>query len=547
MMTMKPTLFLILPALTTVNALHSETREQHNQRPNIILILADDMGYSDIGCYGGEISTPNLDQLAAQGIRFTQFYNAARCCPSRASLLTGVYPHESGIGHMTHKVWSGPVYQGYLNNKTVTLAEVLGQNGYSTNMVGKWHVGTEEVAWPSNRGFHRFYGIHSWVDSYYKVLGGCDIYEDGKIVLPASNKLPEPVSESDDWYTTDVFTRKALEYIDKSVAEEKPFFLYTAYNSPHWPLEAPDSTIRKYLGKYNMGWKKLMQEKLIRMKKMGIMPENTEIPYQEMPDWDSLSDSIKLDTEFRRAIYAAQIEDLDINIGRLVSHLKERGIFENTVIIFLSDNGCSAEPEDNDFGYNWGKNTRWNYNKWKYNSGRAGASQGRAWSIASNTPFRMYKKFIHEGGISTPLIVSYPAKISSPGSLVHTPGFLPDIMATCIDLAGAKYPKTMGKSSITPLRGHSLVPIFENKPYNEHEFICWEHENHGGIREGDWKLVTEKLENPVWELYNISVDRTEATNLATSYPEKVTELKAKWDKWAAEVGVFPKERIAKNK
>ena len=510
------------------------------QKPNIIIILADDMGYSDIGCYGGEIETPNLDQLAKEGVRFTQFYNAARCCPSRASLLTGLYPAQAGIGHMNYKVYQEKPYQGYLNENCVTLADVMKSAGYATNMAGKWHVGTEVEAWPSNRGFERFWGIHNWVDSYYKVLEGCEIYQDGKLIMEASKNRPKADFGRKDWYTTDVFTDKSIEYIDASLKENKPFFLYTAYNAPHWPLEAPDSTITKYIDRYKKGWSALIQEKTARMKKMGLIDNDLIIPDQEILNWNSLPDSIKLDAEFRRAIYAAQIDNMDYNIGRIIKHLKEKGIYENTVIIFLSDNGCCAEPETEQLGYKGGKNTRWNYADWKYNSSRDGASQGIYWCMASNTPFRMYKKYIHEGGIATPFIISYPAEMKKKGRLEKTPGFLPDIMATCIELSGAIYPTTFNGHAITPHCGSSLAPAIYNQKLSGQEFMCWEHENHGGIRQGDWKLVTLKIDNPIWELYNLKNDRSETKNLAAKYPEKVNELKALWDKWAYNTGVLPR-------
>jgi len=519
---------------------------QAQPKPNIIVILADDMGYSDIGCYGGEIETPHLDQLAKEGVRFTQFYNAARCCPSRASLLTALYPAQAGMGHMNYKVYQEKPYQGYLNETCVTLADILKSAGYATNMAGKWHVGTEVEAWPSNRGFERFWGIHNWVDSYYKVLEGCEIFQDGKLIMAASKERPTPDFGRKDWYTTDVFTDKSIEYIDASIAENKPFFLYTAYNAPHWPLEAPDSTINKYIDRYKNGWTALITEKTARMKKMGLIDKNVVIPDQQMLDWNSLSDSVKLDTEFRRAIYAAQIDNMDYNIGRMIKHLKGQAIYENTVIIFLSDNGCCAEPETEPLGYNGGKNTRWNYENWKYNSGRAGASQGIYWCMASDAPFRLYKKYIHEGGIATPFIISYPAKIKKGGRLEKTPGFLPDIMATCIELSGATYPKTFHSKPITPHSGSSLVPAITGKKISGHEMMCWEHENHGGIRRGNWKLVTLKIGNPVWELYNLKEDRSETNNLAKKYPEKVAELKALWIKWAIETGVLPKTPRKRN-
>ncbi len=534
---------------SSLSALSLSAVAATDDRPNVLLILCDDMGYSDITCYGGEIHTPNLDQLAEEGIRFTQFYNAARSCPTRASLMTGLYPHEAGIGAMTGsgRYMKGTPYMGYLNpNTTVTIAEVMRSAGYATGMAGKWHAGTEEVAWPSNRGFDDFYGTHNWIDSYLRVLKTCDIYENDQVAIgevPKDLILKTP--EGKDWYTTDVFTDKSIEFIKKYSEEDKPFFLYTAYNSPHWPLEAHDEIIKKHVGKYKEGWTKLIEVKTKRMKKMGILTDDCEIGWQDMVDWDSLSDDDKENLDFRRAIYAAQVEIMDDNIGRLVATLKETGEYENTIIMFLSDNGCSAEPETEKFGYSWEENRKSNYAEWKRNSARAGASQGLMWAIASNAPFRKYKKFIHEGGISTPLIVSYPAMVAKgrASELVHTPGFLPDIMATCVEAARTKYPLTYEGNVITPTQGRSLIPALRGEKLEEHKAIYWEHENHAGVRMGDWKLVTEDIRGEVkWELYNIPADRTEMNDLASVHPDKVNEMKKLWRQWAVERGVLPKLR-----
>lgn len=517
-------------------------------KPNILLILCDDMGYSDIACYGGEIPTPNLDKLADNGVRFTQFYNAGRSCPSRASLLTGLSPHESGVGHMTHKVYQGEPYQGFLNERCVTIAEVLREAGYVTGISGKWHVGTEEEAWPYHRGFDEVYAIHNWVDSYYRILQGCEIYKNDRILIGQTpNDLVLKTDKGQDWYTTDVFTDKSIEFIEKNAKSENPFFLYTAYNAPHWPLEAHDSIIKKHVGKYTQGWKELIKEKTERMKQMGIISEGCQIGWQDMLDWESLSDDDRKNTGFRRAIYAAQVEILDSNIGRLIQSLKDNGVYENTLIIFLSDNGCSAEPETENMGYSWKENRLENYQEWKRNSGRAGASQGLMWSIVSNAPFRKYKKFIHEGGIATPLIISFPASKGLKGTLNHTPGYLPDIMATCIDIAQTTYPALFHGRKITPFHGRSLYPALENQSLKEHKQMCWEHEGHAGIRVGNWKLVTERIENAQWELYDLSKDRTETQDLGDRYPEKAVELKRAWDDWADKVGIFPKDKIVRKK
>ena len=527
--------FCIVPSLFLISCSEIPSEE----RPNILLVMADDMGYSDLNCFGGEINTPNLDLLAQNGVRYTQFYNTARCCPTRASLMTGLYPHEAGVGHMTH-VNNGPGYQGYLNDSCYTIAEVLTDAGYYTAMSGKWHSGAVRQSWPENRGFQNFFGIHHWVDSYFKVLYDCEIFEDGKMVISETEK-PELYAENGlEWYTTDVFTNKAIEYMNKALNSGKPFFQYVAYNAPHWPLEAHDDIIEKYLDSYSMGYEKLREEKFLRMKEMGILDKNWELPEVTSPAWDSQSDSVKLDLEFRRAIYAAQVEIMDQNIGRMISFLKEKGELENTLIFFLSDNGCSAEPMGEDYGWKWGENTRWNYPDWRNNSARQGASQGRIWAVASNTPFRKYKRFTHEGGISSPLIVHWPNGIKDPGRIENRISHIVDIMATCVDLAGAEYPGSINGVPLKKLRGESFKHSLLNEVDPGHDVLFWEHEGHGALRKGKWKLVSvNPKNNQEWELYDMEKDRTETNNLASTMPELLKSLIEEWYNMALETNVLP--------
>ena len=533
---MKKSSVLIVSILLFLASCQDKTTIQ----PNILLIMADDMGYSDLGCYGGEINTPVLDGLAANGIRFTQFYNTARCCPTRASLMTGIYPHEAGVGHMTHQNF-GPGYLGYLNDSCVTIAEVLKESGYFTGMSGKWHTGAVRSSWPENRGFDRYFGIHHWVDSYFKVLQDCEIFENGKIVIPATASPSLYSEEGKEWYTTDVFTSRAISHINEALLSGKPFFEYVAYNAPHWPLEAHDKDIEKYIDTYTDGYTALRNEKYARMKEMGLINKDWALSLQDVPAWDSHSDSAKADLSFRRAIYAAQVDIMDQNIGRLVKFLEEKGELENTLIFFLSDNGCSAEPMGDDYGWQWEKNTPWNYTEWRNNSGRAGASQGRVWSETSNTPFRKNKRFTHEGGISTPLIVHWPAGITVPGVLDNEPGHLVDIMATCIEVAGAEYPDFQGNIEIKKPRGLSLKDNFSGERGVEHEVLFWEHEGHGALRKGDWKIVTvDPYDRSLWELYNMKDDRTETNDLSAEKPELRDELIDLWIKMAYETKAWPK-------
>jgi arylsulfatase len=532
----KSLIYALPPAL----ALFSCGGEPEPSRPNILMIMADDLGYSDLGCFGGEISTPNLDRLAENGIRFTHFYNTTRCCPTRASLITGLYPHEAGVGYMTH-VNTGGGYLGYLNDSTVTIPEALAAAGYHTSMTGKWHSGAVRHSWPENRGFERFFGIHHWVDSYYKVLDDCEVFEDGVMVIPESDNPRLYAAEGKEWYTTDVFTTKAIEYLDEALDQGRPFFQYVAYNAPHWPLEAHDEVIERYLDRYHDGYEALRESRYQTMVDLGILDPAWNLPEQTTPDWDVQSDSARLDMVFRRAIYAAQVDIMDQNIGRLIRHLEDRGVLDNTVILFFSDNGCSAEPHDSDYGYQWGQNTRWNYEAWRTASERAGASQGKVWSVASNSPFRKHKRYTHEGGISTPLIVHWPEGITGPGRIDRKPSHVVDILPTCLELAGASYPERRDGVPVKPARGISLVDNLKGKNGSPHSFLFWEHEGHGALREGyRWKIVSDRAwDEGSWELYDMLADRTETTDLSAVFPEVRARMVARWEELAWETQVLP--------
>lgn len=367
-----------------------------DDRPNVVIIMADDMGYSDIGCYGGEIQTSNIDALAADGLRFTQFYNTARCCPTRAALLTGLHQHQTGIGQMTETPKgptndSRPAYQGFLNRRCVTIAEVLGAAGYHTYMAGKWHLGYHgKEKWPRQRGFDRFYGAIAGATSFFKPQGSRGITLDNENLDPPTDP---------DYYTTDAFTDYALQFVQEQ-KDDKPFFLYLAYTAPHWPLHAREEDIQKYVGKYrDVGWDQLRQQRLRKQKKLGIVDEATELPPRDegVRPWSDLTDNQKDQLDYRMAVYAAMVDRMDQNIGRVVSLLKERGQFDNTLLLFLSDNGGCAEPYK-DLGGGRFQDIN--------NPNQSGAiSYGQGWANASNTPFRKFKVFSHEGGISTPLVV----------------------------------------------------------------------------------------------------------------------------------------------
>ena len=498
------------------------------KRPNIVLIMADDMGFSDIGCYGGEIDTPNIDALARGGLRFTQCYNTGRCCPTRASLLTGLYPHQAGIGHMTNEEtrkfdYGYPGYRGELNRNCVTLAEAIRPAGYHAWMCGKWHVGTAEGLRPLDRGFERYYGI---------VRGACNYWkpDPDKLLLDGRAHITEP---GDDFYTTDAFTDHAIQYV-KEQDDEKPFLLYLAYNAPHWPLHAPADLIEKYRGRYGKGWDVLRDKRLARQREMGLLDPAWELtPRDEhVPAWDDVPAKRRDDLDYRRAIYAAQVERMDWNIGRLVEILRERGELDNTLILFLSDNGGCAEGGKFGGGPSNQLGTKEGYF----------LTYGTGWANASNTPFRRYKHWVHEGGISTPLIAHWPAGMAPAlaGEYTREPVHLIDFMTTFLDLAGGTYPEKFHGETTISGEGRSFAPVLRGEAAADRGTLFWEHEGNRAVRRGKWKLVYAYADGPKeWELYDIEADRTEMHNVAAEEPERVAELSAAYDAWAARCGVLP--------
>lgn len=508
------------------------------KKPNIILIMADDMGYSDIGCYGSEIPTPNIDALANNGLRFSHFYNTARCSPTRASLITGLHPHQAGMGRLGEISIgiTGPNpegYLGYLNKKCVTIAEALKPAGYSTYMSGKWHLGMrDESKFPLQRGFDKFYGILAGTTSYFQ--------PDKPKELSSGNKqLPVPTNS--DYYTTDAFTDFAIKTVEEN-GQSKPFFLYLAYNAPHWPLQAREEDVKKFVGKYRMGWDKLREERLAKQKTLGIVPKNVDLSVRDekVRAWESLSEVEKTNLDYRMAVYAAQIHRMDYGIGRLISTLKQQGQFENTLIVFLSDNGASAEPYT-DLGGGGQESIN--------NPKAIGpVSYGSGWANASNTPFQKFKSTLNEGGIATPLVVHWPNGLKvNPGSINTNVGYLVDIMPTFLEVAGATYPQNFQGQAITPLEGISLAPNFAKIQPKEkiQRTLYWEQYGNKAIREGDMKAVfsliarNNKKKSGQWELFDLKNDCTEMQNLALKEPKKLEELISKWDKWAAQSQVFP--------
>lgn len=520
----------ILPIAAGIFCGFTTTQSVEAKKPNIIVILVDDMGFSDIGCYGSEIPTPNLDALASNGLRFTKFYNTSRSCPTRASLLTGLYSHQTGIGNMM-KDEGQPGYRGHLNDQCVTIAEVLKTAGYFTAMSGKWHVGQDAGVTPPSRGFDR--SLNSPAGGFYfsdAQGSNAKLYLNGKFIENNDVQLPK------NWYTTDLYTTFGLKFIDDAMAEKKPFYLHLCYNAPHFPLQAPAEDIAKFRGKYKQGWDQMRITRHNKQIDLGIVDHSWTITprIDKIDAWNKLSGEEQDRFDQIMSVYAACVYHMDKAIGDLVKGLKQRGVFENTVILFMSDNGGSAEsgPKGRNIGDPSTANSKWYC--------------GESWAFFENTPFRKYKMFSHEGGISTPLIVHWPYGIKAKGELRSQVGHVIDIMPTCVELTGAKYPIEFKGHKILPMEGKSLVPAFTNKPIVR-EALYWEHIKNAAVRVGDMKLVRTGLDSP-WELYDMSKDRTEQIDLASQRPEEAKKLAAMWDAWSVRAHVVPyPERKQKNK
>ena len=528
-------------------------------RPNIVVILGDDMGFSDLGCYGGELATPNLDALAGNGLRFTQFYNGARCCPTRAALLTGLYAHQAGIGHMTDDRGHDG-YRGTLNRQSQTIAEVLRPSGYRPYMVGKWHVtrslgpNGDRTTWPLGRGFEKYYGTIVGAGSYFDP----NMLTRGDKLISAAN---DPEYRPESYYYTDALADNAVRFLQQHQAEtpDQPFFLYTAFTAAHWPMHAPAAAIARYKGKFDGGYAPDRQARLARQEASGLLPAGSAMS-PLAGDWDAVADKA---WEARcKEVYAAMVEIMDAGIGRIVAQLRASGQLDNTLILFLQDNGACAEDTGRERAAPTPGNLRplgpdqlqpRSQPPMQTRDGRpvrtgpgvmpgpadTYIAYGRGWANVSNTPFREYKHWTHEGGISTPLIAHWPAGIKSDrlGKFERQPSHLIDIMATCVDLAGATYPTEVAGQAIKPMQGISLRPAFEGGTLDRPHPLCWEHEGNRAIRLGDFKLVAK--EGQPWELYDIAADRAELHDLASSQLDRVRTMAAEWDAWAARSDVLP--------
>jgi arylsulfatase len=542
-------------------------------RPNIVIIMSDDMGYSDIGCYGSEVNTPTLDSLAANGLRFTRFYNTARCCPTRASLLTGLYPHQAGVGHMmADKGQDG--YRGELSRNCVTIAEALKTAGYSTYASGKWHV-TKGVQvegpkhnWPLQRGFDRYYGIIRGATSFWDP---CTLVRDNTMITAFSDAEYQP---DEAYYFTDAISDYAARYI-REHDEDNPFFLYVPYTAAHWPMHARPRDMATYKGKYDAGYEAVRKARFEKMKRLGVIEPDAELS-PPPASWDDVKD--KPWEAACMEVYAAMVDSMDQGIGRIVEALRATGRLANTLILFLQDNGGCAEsggrgdkpyprpdaptldplaPDAQHYFGSVPKQTRdgWPVRRGHVMPGPADTyiGYGRNWANVSNTPFREYKHWVHEGGIATPLIAHWPAGISARNELRHQPSHLIDLMATCVDLSGARYPARYKGQAIKPMEGRSLAPAFANQEIAR-EALYWEHEGNRAVRVGKWKLVAKGRsgqDDVTWELYDIEADRSELHDLAAQQPQRVKDMAALWQAYAERTNVLPwptrRKKAAKGK
>lgn len=501
---MKKTLFTSV--LITPFCLQAQVRQAVT--PNIVLILCDDMGFSDLGCYGSEIQTPHIDSLAMNGVRFSQFKNTGRSCPSRAALLTGRYQHEAGMGWMTAVDEHRPGYRGQISGEFPTIAEVMKSNGYRTYMSGKWHVTVDGAfdkpngSYPVQRGFDRYYGCLHGGGSYYKPS-------------PLYNDLTRITELPDDYYYTTAITDSAVSFVRQHPAGE-PMFLYVAHYAPHLPLHAPAERIEKCINRYKAGYDVLRKKRFEKQKELGLVPEGMQLPVFDRefggkrPAWTDLTEEQRRKWTEDMATYAAMIEIMDDGIGELVEAVRQKGILDNTVFLFLSDNGATNE----------------------------GGFLGQLMADLSNTPYRSYKQWCFQGGTSTPFILTYgdAARNKMKGKLCNQPSHIIDILPTCMELASARYPAEYNHSDFP---GISLLPAVQGKKLRERT-LYFEHQSSCAIISGNWKLVRANR-NEAWELIDLDNDPFETKDLSSRYPQKRSELEKKWDEWAKAHKVFPLE------
>jgi arylsulfatase A-like enzyme len=509
---------LILNA--TIIRAQDKTDKARNQRPNIVLIMADDMGYSDVGCYGGEINTPNIDSLANEGLRFSQFYNCAVCGTTRASLMTGLYHHQVGV-----RSWNG-----IRNNKCLNIGEAMQEAGYRTMMVGKW----TDIQSPNFKGFDRSFGslAHKGPTNYFKMNHTDDHFLDKDVYT-----LPE-----EGYFKTDSYTDYAVRFLRQTENKNQPFFLYVAYLAPHWPLHAKEKDIAKYRKKYReLGWDQCHKQRYERQQQMKLISDSPPVPRDssvsswkeaEHQDWQAE----------RMAVYAAQVDCIDQNVGRILKTMQEIGCEDNTVVMFLSDNGATGrtfKPKANGRFFLDSKTKAWRTDGTRTKTVVPGIMPGPAdtfggygleWAHVSNTPVRGYKQSSYEGGIITPLIVKWPGKIAPVGKITHQVGHVIDVMPTCLEIASMNYPKKYRERKILPVEGKSLVPVFKGKKRQGHSALFWELSGNRAVRMGKWKLVGQTKKD--WELYNLKTDRGEANDLASLKPDLVKKMTVMYQEWS---------------
>jgi arylsulfatase A-like enzyme len=491
---------LLIVSIAVATAVFGSVRAAEPPRPNMIVVMLDDLGFADLGCYGAEIETPHIDRLARQGLRFSQFYNTAKCESSRVCLLSGLYTYQAGYRAL---------------DRAVTFAEMLREAGYFTAMSGKWHLESE----PTERGFQHYFGHLSGATNFFT---GDDTF---RLDDQAWSEFDE------DFYTTDAFTDYAIRYVDQAVDRQQPFFVYIAHNAPHYPLQAPEADVMKYRGRYRIGWDQLRQDRYQRQVAMGMIDARWPLSPRpdNLPAWDSLDEQQQDWEDFRMAAYAAMVDRVDQNMGRLVQHLADRGLLENTLILLFSDNGaCPFERTRGDQYMPWDPRSYWTYDV--------------GWAHAGNTPFRWYKQNQHEGGIASPLIAHWPQGLrTQPGAITHQPAHLIDILPTLMELSGAEYPEEFAGRAITPVQGRSLAPIFQGEQRIGHEWLYFQFSDNRALRRGDWKIVSAR--GGPWELYDLAADRTELNDLADQHPDKVQELAQQWHHVAAEIDQMrPRQR-----
>ncbi|MGA0557107.1 arylsulfatase [Larkinella sp. VNQ87] len=503
-------------------------------KPNIILIMVDDLGFSDFGAYGSEINTPNIDRLAKQGLRLREFYNNSICAPTRASLITGQYPHKAGVGYFNVNLGL-PTYQGWLNRESLTFGEVLKEAGYNTYISGKWHVGNDSLYWPLQRGFKHFFGFIGGASNYYDISPYPEKVPPVELVRDNQRVNLEPGK-----YLTDEIANHGIQYINESVGSGKtvrPFFLYLAFNAPHWPLQAPAEDIAKYKGKYSIGWDSLRAQRLKRQIELGIADPKQAIAKRdpEVVPWESLTYDEKELWQRKMEVYAAMVDRVDQNVGRLLAELKRLKQDRNTYIFLISDNGAQG-----------GLNSA-GRRKPQRNSGPIGSAgsydyQEQNWAYVSNTPFRNYKATSHEGGISSPFIAWHPATIKA-GTIARGTAHLIDLAPTFYDLAGAAYPATYQGVKTNPLVGESLKTLLtQPSDWSRQQPIFWERAGNRAVRKGKWKLVS-LYPDKTWQLYDLETDRGETTDVAAQQPDVVKDLNAEYEAWAKRTGVENYDKI----